>query len=46
MHFRNVSTCFKPAGLSERRFCKSNAFCEWALSGPPEAGSEASTGLT
>lgn len=30
MHFRNLSTCFKPAWLSERRFCISNPFCEWA----------------
>lgn len=30
MHFRNLSTCFKPAWLSERRFCNSNPFCEWA----------------
>ena len=30
MHFRNLSTCFKPPWLSERRFCISNPFCEWA----------------
>ena len=30
MHFRNLSTCFKPPWLSERRFCISNPFCKWA----------------